>query len=60
MEHKLGCELSEPYHTQDLEIPGEWNATSVPKNPEGLVPAGTGTKETTQPVAGVLSWQHQP
>jgi hypothetical protein len=35
MEHKLGCELSEPYHTQDLEIPGEWNATSAPKNPGG-------------------------
>ena len=36
----------EPYHTQDLGITGEWNTSSVPKNPEGLRPAGTGSKET--------------
>ena len=34
-----------------LGITGEWNTTSVPKNPEGLVPAGTGTKET-HPTSG--------
>jgi hypothetical protein len=27
--------LQAPYHIQDLEITSEWNATSVPKNPEG-------------------------
>jgi hypothetical protein len=30
---------------QDLEITGEWNTTSVTKNPEGLVLLGTGTKD---------------
>jgi hypothetical protein len=38
--------LQVPQHTQELEITGEWNAITVPKNPEGLVLAGTGTKET--------------
>ena len=38
--------LQAPWHTRDLEITGEWNATSVTKNPEGLVLAGTGTKDT--------------
>jgi hypothetical protein len=27
--------LQAPYHTQDLRITGEWNATSVPKNFRG-------------------------
>jgi hypothetical protein len=30
---------------QDLKIPGEYNSTSAPKNCEGSLPAGTGTKE---------------
>ena len=35
------------YHTQVLEITGEWNTTYVPKNPEGLVLVGTGTKDSS-------------
>jgi hypothetical protein len=30
---------------QDLGIMGEWKATSASKTAEGLVPAGTGTKD---------------
>jgi hypothetical protein len=41
--------LQAPKHTQDLEITGEWNATSVPKNPEDLVLAATGLKDKGRP-----------
>jgi hypothetical protein len=37
--------LQAPYHTIDLEITGEWNPTSVPKTPEDLVLAATGSKD---------------
>jgi hypothetical protein len=37
--------LQAPSDTRDPGITGEWNATSVPKNPEGLVLAATGSKD---------------
>jgi hypothetical protein len=55
----LGCDLSgrfkvsrglftlqAPKQTQNLEITGEWNTTSVPKIQEGLVLAETQKKDT--------------
>jgi hypothetical protein len=41
--------LQAPYHTQDLEITGEWNTTSVPKIPEHLVLEATGSKDKGRP-----------
>jgi hypothetical protein len=41
--------LQAPWHAQDLEITDEWNATSVPKCPEGLVLAATGSKDKGRP-----------
>jgi hypothetical protein len=46
--------LQAPYHTQDLEITGEWNTTSVPKPQRVFCQQEQGQRKPARPVIGFI------